>query len=458
MALMDSAGRFSSLRLSGLKASADVRESLTSVSVSLSATQISEIQFSFLDSETSAVSRGSWLTSGSATATYNGWKFTVGGVDSDAGDAGPEVSVVASSRAIRALKAQTGGKNWGTVDRRAWAASMAKSVGFKLLAPDLGRGKMSREKKEKGSDAQSTWDLLVDLAAERRAMIFEFGTTLVIGSPAWLVSKSYGGRDWNVRYSSSKSMSDQLVDAPVWSYDEDSDEGYSVTVKLLAPDAHLVRPGDTLRISGNRLPYNGAWLVTQVDLDVARDSPVVVKAIKPYALPKQEKQEPATGSKSSRASSSKAASKATGAKGSTRATYTKANKTMASKILTWGRPYVGRSIDYDGGYGAQCVDGFKMYIAAFVSGPALRGNGKDNVKNAVRSGAYTYVSPSGRAQAGDVVSWDGSWGRGYGHVGVVIEDRGQKLYVWHQFNGSIKIGELTKRGCVGYARPKRFKK
>lgn len=456
MALMDSAGRFSALRLSGLKASADVRESLTSVSVSLSATQISEIKFSFLDSETSAISRGSWLTSGSATATYNGWKFRVEDVDSDGGDAGPEVSVVASSRAIRALKAQTGGRNWGTVDKRSWAASMAKSVGMKLLAPDLGRGKMTREKKEKGSDAQSTWDLLVDLAAERRAMIFEFGTTLVIGSPAWLVSKSYGGRDWRIRYSSSKSMSEQLVAVPKWSYSEDSDEGYSVDVKLLAPDAHLVRPGDTLRISGNRLPYNGAWLVTQVDLDVARDAPVSVHAIKPYALPKQEKQEPAKAAKVS--TSSKPASKATGAKGSTRATYTKANKSMASKILTWGRPYVGRSIDYDGGYGAQCVDGFKMYIAAFVSGPALRGNGKDNVKNAVRSGAYTYVPVSGRAQAGDVVSWDGSWGRGYGHVGVVIEDRGQTLYVWHQFNGSIKIGTLTKRGCVGYARPKRFKR
>lgn len=454
--MLDSSGRFTALRMSGLKASADVRESLTAVSVSLSATKISEVQFTFLDSETSTLARASWLTSGSATATFNGWRFRVAGLDHAEGSAGPEVSVTATSRHIKDLKAQTGGKNWGTVDKRSWAAERAKSVGMKLIAPSLGRGKMAREKPEGGSDPESTWDLLVALAKTNRAMIFEFGTTLVIGSPAWLISKSYGGKDWRLRYSSATSMSEQLVSAPSLKYDEDSDETYSVSVELLAPDAHLIRPGDTLHISGGRLAYGGPWLITDVDLEVAVDEPVKVSAIKPYALPKEEQKQ--------------AAAKATGAKGKAPATSgskatagstAKSSKEtgMRGKIERWGRPYVGRSVDFDGGYGAQCVDGFKMYIAAFVSGPAIRGNGKDNVRNAVASGAYTFVSRNGRAQAGDVVSWDGSWGRGYGHVGVVLADNGGTLNVWHQFNGSIKITtNMSKRGCLGYARPKRFKK
>lgn len=458
MALLDSAGRYSSLRLSGLKASADVKKSLTSVSVSLSATQISEIEFEFLDSPTRSISRGSWLTSGSATATYNGWRFRVSDVDTSDGDAGPMVSVVAQSRHIRDLKSQTGGKNWGTVDYRTWAAERAKSVGMKLIAPKLGRGKMAREKKEKGQDAQSTWDLLVDLAKQKQCLIFEFGSTLVIGSPKWLVSQSYGGKDWNLRYSSATSMSPQLVKAPAVKYGEDSEETYSVEVALLSPDAHLIRPGDTLRISGGRLPYNDKWLITEVDLQVARHEPVVVKAIKPYTLPKQEERSTASSSTSKSSSKTRrpsSSSSATGAKGKTSAKVSASSNSRRAKIEQWGRQYVGRSIDYDGGYGAQCVDAFKMYNAHWVVAPAIRGNGKDNVRNAIASGAYTRVSSP---QAGDVVSWGSSWGGGYGHVGVVLKDNGSTLLVWNQLNGTMKIGNLSKRGVVGYARPKRWKR
>lgn len=466
MALGNSSTRLGSLRISGGKASATLADALLSARIKLSATSVSEIEFEFADTASGYLARQSFLRGG--TVSYSGWQFTVTDVDQQADGDGMTGKVVAASKAINALKKQTGAKKWGKVNRRSWAAARAKSVGMKLTAPQLGTGQMMRKKVERGKDSESSWDLLHKLAKDRSALIFEFGKRLVIGSPAWLVSNNYGGRDVGLWWHNKTTMHQAIVNGPTVSWGESSTAGFELALTLLAPDAYLIRPGDTIRFSKKSpMMYRGPWLITDVELDAARDSGVQIKAVRAYRIEREElkfetakkKPKPKPKAKAPKRKTAKYTSKRKSTNKSVSSTKkkSKGNNSRRAVIENWAAQYNGRSIDYDGGYGAQCVDGFKMYHARFVGGGTIRGNGKDNVNNAVASGLYSRVSVS-TMQAGDVISWGSSWGRGYGHVGVALGGAsGGKARVWSQLNGVCRTSTLSMSGVVGVARPRRFK-
>ena len=94
-----------------------------------------------------------------------------------------------------------------------------------------------------------------------------------------------------------------------------------------------------------------------------------------------------------------------------------------SEAISWVQSQNGKSIDYDGAYGAQCVDLIKAYYN-YLEGYATSGNAVDYTWNSLPSGWYRTSSPS----AGDVVVWgagaymgkSGYYADGtFGHVGVV---------------------------------------
>lgn len=466
MAIGGKSTRLGSLRISGGKTSSTLTDALLSAKIKLSASSISELEFEFADTATGYLARQSFLRGG--TISYAGWQFTVIGVDQRSTMEGMSGKVVAQSKSIHSLKRQTGAKKWGKVNRARWIAARARSVGMSATVQDMGTGTVNRKKKEKGKDSESSWDLMNSIAKDRSALIFEYGKRLVVGSPAYLVGKGYGGRDIGLWWHNKSKMHAALVGGgPVMSWDESSDANYSMSLELSAPDAHLIRPGDTIRFSkASPVMYRGPWLVTDVDLDAATDNPVSVKAVRVWKIPRQEmkvdtpkKKTPkkkATKKRTSRSTSKKKSTSRSISSTSSPKTSS-VGKSRKAQVESWGRQYIGRSVDYDGGYGAQCVDGFKMFHAHFVGGPTIRGNGKDNVNNAVASGLYSRVSLA-NMQPGDVISWGSSWGRGYGHVGVALgRASGGKVYVWNQLNGVCRFSNLSTSGIVGVARPRRWR-
>ena len=62
--------------------------------------------------------------------------------------------------------------------------------------------------------------------------------------------------------------------------------------------------------------------------------------------------------------------------------YTAHNRNEA---VEWAIAQVGKALDYDGAYGAQCVDLIKYYYAYLGEKP-VRGNGKDYATNALPGG------------------------------------------------------------------------
>lgn len=123
---------------------------------------------------------------------------------------------------------------------------------------------------------------------------------------------------------------------------------------------------------------------------------------------------------------------------------------------------VGQSFDWDGAFPGECVDLFKAYDVRVVggSGPRSRGNGYaynywtnhggDFDKN------YTKVDKNSGARAGDVAIFGTGLSK-YGHVAIVLADKGNSLQLLHQ-NGNrkktISISDLPKSSLLGYWRPK----
>lgn len=446
--------RLKSVKVSGKSLSKQLTEACISANLSASISQVTELKLSFQDSRTSTLFRGGRLSNGK-TISYGSWSTTVAKISVSGGSGGPEMRVSALSRGVTKLRKATGSKNWGKRDVASWVKGQAKWAGFKhwIVQPGLGKRTIVRAKPD-GDKRESSWDVLSDLAKELGVWLFEYGNTLVFAKPTWLVKRpnqtiiSLSWSDWDT-------YSGALAGMPEYEDDADSDLEESLKFQLVSKDADSAKPGQTVRIGGSGVgPMRGTWIITSVSFPMTRGEAVNVTCQRPINPEKQVKKKKAKKKTTSKKSTGRKKTGGTKSKSSTRGS--KANSGASSALNTFARKYNGSHLDWDGGYGAQCVDLAKAWNESAVRGPVVRGNGKDWVANCVRSGAYTRISAGSTARLGDIVCWDGSWGRGYGHVGVVVEDLGSHLRTFDQLNGTTGYHTLSKRGLIGYARPKKW--
>ena len=135
-----------------------------------------------------------------------------------------------------------------------------------------------------------------------------------------------------------------------------------------------------------------------------------------------------------------------------------------ANIMGWVNSNVGKYHDFDGYYGAQCVDLFRYYHRDIVGSKQIGsvGAAKNIWSSKEMDKSYNRISKGGKAQQGDVVVMDGSWGSGYGHVAIVIQDKGGMLTMINSNSTTVGNGKPTnivtvpKKGILGYFRPKKF--
>lgn len=112
-----------------------------------------------------------------------------------------------------------------------------------------------------------------------------------------------------------------------------------------------------------------------------------------------------------------------------------------AEAVAWAKQQVGKYLDYDGAYGAQCVDLTKYYYAYLGNGKYGTGNATNYQSNTLPPG-WTRVKSN--PQPGDVIVWGGGtkgsagWTvHEYGHIGIVVAVNGNKLTTVEQnINGS----------------------
>ena len=113
------------------------------------------------------------------------------------------------------------------------------------------------------------------------------------------------------------------------------------------------------------------------------------------------------------------------------------NGHTANEAIGWVQSQVGKALDYDGVYGAQCVDLIKYYYDYLECASYARGNGSDYATNALPSG-WTRLKGA-QPRLGDILVYTGGYNN-YGHVAIYESD-----YVsYHQnFNGKQYVVRAT---------------
>lgn len=97
-----------------------------------------------------------------------------------------------------------------------------------------------------------------------------------------------------------------------------------------------------------------------------------------------------------------------------------------AELIKYVNSLVGKRINHDGWYGAQCVD-LIMHIMYKFFGFTPHGNAIDYMHNAMPKGAKRYRKGEAQIQAGDIAIWKwGSWDI-YGHIGVVTAVNGRSI-------------------------------
>ena len=108
-----------------------------------------------------------------------------------------------------------------------------------------------------------------------------------------------------------------------------------------------------------------------------------------------------------------------------------------SEAVNWANAQIGKSLDQDGVYGAQCVDLIRYYYQ-FLGVSPVSGNGCDYAKNSLPSGWQRIKIYNGFIpQPGDIAVWTYA-SSAYGHVAIITSADSSRMNVVEQ-NGSTHI-------------------
>lgn len=112
----------------------------------------------------------------------------------------------------------------------------------------------------------------------------------------------------------------------------------------------------------------------------------------------------------------------------------------ADEAAQWAISKNGQALDYDGHYGAQCVD-FIYYYYSYLGVAVAGGHAYYYMSNSLPSGWYRTSSPS----KGDIIVWDKDYSdpNNYGHIGIVVSVSGG--YIDYMDQNSWEYGQKVGR-------------
>ena len=129
------------------------------------------------------------------------------------------------------------------------------------------------------------------------------------------------------------------------------------------------------------------------------------------------------------------------------------------------KKYNGKKVDFDGAYGAQCVDLFRQYNKEVWGNPhtgAVEG-AKDLILNYDKlPNEMKYLEKIPRfffPVAGDVAVWGASPSNKYGHVAIVVYTEDKNLIVFEQDGfrqDGAKLNIRTDENLLGFLRKKNY--
>lgn len=127
-------------------------------------------------------------------------------------------------------------------------------------------------------------------------------------------------------------------------------------------------------------------------------------------------------------------------------------------LLEFVNKYIGKKVDFDGYYGAQCVDLFRQYCRDVLDVPhtgAVEG-AKDLVERywslPVERKHFVLCKDAASAKSGDVVVWGATDKNRYGHVAIAVAEDENVLLVFEQDGfkqDGAKLAWRSKNNVIG---------
>lgn len=120
----------------------------------------------------------------------------------------------------------------------------------------------------------------------------------------------------------------------------------------------------------------------------------------------------------------------------TKTTNTKSSLRTVDEALAWVKSLEGKDYDYDGVYGAQCVDliaGYYNYLGV----PVASGNGRDYATNTLPTAYGWQRIKNGVPQKGDILVYTNGE---FGHVAIYEDEK----IIWHgRYDGDGRVQKTT---------------
>lgn len=131
---------------------------------------------------------------------------------------------------------------------------------------------------------------------------------------------------------------------------------------------------------------------------------------------------------------------------------------------SWINQYNNKYVDYDGQFGAQCVDLYDYYTAGFVGGKVNMVGYASEIYNNYDSRAYNrYAANATPGHMGDVAVFRPGPGTPTSHVSIVVGDNGNGTLRVLSANatpagsaGPTVIHNISKNTLMGYLRPNKL--
>lgn len=127
---------------------------------------------------------------------------------------------------------------------------------------------------------------------------------------------------------------------------------------------------------------------------------------------------------------------------------------MAISLTQFIKKYLGTKVDYDGKFGAQCVDLFRQYCYEVLDVPQLPSvkGAKDLIKN---NGKLSVTKDSALADysRGDVLIWGATKNNPYGHVAILVSIYNTKYFIVLEQDGfkqdGVKLAFRSRENLLG---------
>lgn len=162
----------------------NIKNAITSLSIDLTSTMVSELKFTVFD-ETLSMFNANYFVNG-RRVTYQDEQYLIASTTVSSSSKGFNIEVKARSKATEDMRRAKGNQSFGTISPSIFAKNMADKYGLKIFAEDSSPdGEIKQESNDK--DYESIWMVLQRLAGDLDFLCFEARGVLFFASMQYII-------------------------------------------------------------------------------------------------------------------------------------------------------------------------------------------------------------------------------------------------------------------------------